>query len=225
MFKQKIKTTILLPVLWLSLVIILGVQLVQPVHAATPAGCPGGPAGPPSAGTVCPDGSTPVPDPTLPLGCPGSAQQGPVASTYTVQCPARAGREACTYSKATNQCLKADGQNAMPGGSSAPTSSTTPTSSTPSGASRTCTAEPLTPANCWIVSYVVDAINILSGLVGVVIVIMIAVGGLQYSSARDNPQATQAAKDKIRNAILALVLFIFGTAFLQYLVPGGIFHP
>lgn len=76
--------------------------------------------------------------------------------------------------------------------------------------------------NCAIIAYLVDFIRILSGLVGVVVVIMITVGGIQYSTARDNPQATAAAKDRITNAILALVFYLFIFAFLQYIVPGGV---
>jgi hypothetical protein len=76
---------------------------------------------------------------------------------------------------------------------------------------------------CGIVAYIQVAINILTAIVGVVIVIMIAVGGIQYSAARDNPQEAAAAKQKIYNAVLALVVYLFSFAFLQYIVPGGIF--
>jgi hypothetical protein len=76
--------------------------------------------------------------------------------------------------------------------------------------------------NCSIVEYLKILINVLSGLVGVVIVIMITVGGIQYSAARDNPQAAAAAKSKITNAVMALVFYLFIFAFLQYIVPGGV---
>lgn len=85
-----------------------------------------------------------------------------------------------------------------------------------------CKDKNITQKNCGIVAYLVDFIKILSGLVGVVVVIMITVGGIQYSTARDNPQATAAAKGRIVNAVLALVLYLFVFAFLQYIVPGGI---
>jgi hypothetical protein len=81
----------------------------------------------------------------------------------------------------------------------------------------------LAPERCGITSYLQLFINVLSGLVGVVIVIMVAVGGVQYASSRDNPQQTAAAKNRIRDALLALVIFIFTFAFLQWLVPGGVF--
>lgn len=77
--------------------------------------------------------------------------------------------------------------------------------------------------NCGIIAYIVTFINILSGLVGIVVVIMITVGGIQYAAAGSNPQAVAAARKRISNAVLALVLYIFMFAFLQWLVPGGIF--
>lgn len=89
-------------------------------------------------------------------------------------------------------------------------------------ASGKCQGPDLNAGNCGIIYYLVTGINILSGLVGVVIVMMIAIGGIQYSTARDNPQAVAAAKARITNAIIALVASLFIYAFLQYIVPGGL---
>lgn len=83
--------------------------------------------------------------------------------------------------------------------------------------------QPLTAENCGIVKYLLLFINGLSALVGLVIVTMITVGGIQYSVTRDNPQAVQAARQRIYNAIIALVIYLFSFAFLQWVVPGGIF--
>ncbi len=77
--------------------------------------------------------------------------------------------------------------------------------------------------HCGILDYLVTAINVLSAIVGVVVVMMIIVGGIQYSAAGDDPQKVQAAKTKITNALLALFVFIFMYAFLQWIVPGGVF--
>lgn len=79
-----------------------------------------------------------------------------------------------------------------------------------------------TKEDCGIIAYLVTFINVLSGIVGVVIVIMITIGGIQYSTARDNPQAAAAAKGRITNAVMALVFYLFIFAFLQYIVPGGV---
>lgn len=85
-----------------------------------------------------------------------------------------------------------------------------------------CEFQPLTRDNCNIVKYILTIIDVISGLVGIVVVIMIAIAGIQYSAARDNPQASVAAKNKIRDALLALVGYLFIYAFLQYIVPGGV---
>jgi len=66
-------------------------------------------------------------------------------------------------------------------------------------------------------------VNILSAGVGIVVVIMIMVGGVQYSIAGDNPAALTAAKKRITDALIALFAFAFSFAFIQWLIPGGIF--
>lgn len=76
--------------------------------------------------------------------------------------------------------------------------------------------------NCGILKYILLITNVLSGIAGTVIVAMIIVGGIQYATAGPDPSKIQAAKLKITNALLALLLFIFGFAILQYFVPGGI---
>lgn len=85
-----------------------------------------------------------------------------------------------------------------------------------------CEDPVVTPDNCQIVKYLVIFINVLTAIAGLVVVLMIIVGGIQYSAARDNPQAVQAAKGKITNALLGLIAYIFTSAFLQWIVPGGI---
>lgn len=66
-------------------------------------------------------------------------------------------------------------------------------------------------------------INVLSALVGIVAVAVIIMGGMQYSSAGGNPNATSAAKKRITNAVLAVVAWIFLYALLNWLIPGGLF--
>lgn len=86
-----------------------------------------------------------------------------------------------------------------------------------------CVEESLNADNCGIISYIVVSINILTGIVGIIVVIMIVVGGIQYSSAAGDPNGVAAAKKKIYNALLALVAYLFVYSFLQWLVPGGVF--
>ena len=64
-------------------------------------------------------------------------------------------------------------------------------------------------------------LNILAAAVGVTAVIMLIIGGIQYSSSNGNPQAVAAAKQKIINVLIGLAAFIFLYAFLQWLIPGG----
>ena len=66
-------------------------------------------------------------------------------------------------------------------------------------------------------------VNALSGLVGIVIVGSIILGGIQYTMASGSPDSTAKAKKRITDSILALIMFIFLFAFLQYLIPGGVF--
>jgi hypothetical protein len=66
-------------------------------------------------------------------------------------------------------------------------------------------------------------INFLSAGVGIVVVAVIILGGIQYSMAGGSPDATAKAKQRILNGLIALLAYIFIFAFLQWLIPGGIF--
>lgn len=68
-----------------------------------------------------------------------------------------------------------------------------------------------------------NIVNFLSAAVGVVVIAVIIVGGIQYSMAGDNANALGAAKRRITNGLIALFAFLFAWAFLQWLIPGGIF--
>ncbi len=77
--------------------------------------------------------------------------------------------------------------------------------------------------NCTIMHYVNIVIDVLSAAVGIIVIIMIVAGGIQYITAGGDPQRVTAAKARIANAVLALVAFLFLFAFLQWIVPGGLF--
>lgn len=66
-------------------------------------------------------------------------------------------------------------------------------------------------------------IRFLSAGVGIVVVGSIIWAGIQYSSSQGNPEQTAQAKLRIQNSFLALVLYLFIFALVQYLVPGGLF--
>lgn len=81
----------------------------------------------------------------------------------------------------------------------------------------------LNSSNCGIIKMIVIITNIMSAIVGVVIVISIIWAGIQYSMAKSDPNAVAQARSRVANAILALFLYIFMFAFLQWVVPGGVF--
>lgn len=85
------------------------------------------------------------------------------------------------------------------------------------------TSTDLNPNNCGIVYYIWLIINVLSALTGIVLVISLIAAGIQWTTAGDNPQQLSAAKTRIVNMLIALFLFAFTYAFLQWVVPGGVF--
>ncbi len=87
-------------------------------------------------------------------------------------------------------------------------------------ASGNCSAS---TSQCDLISqYIQPLVNLLAALVGVAVVISIIIGGIQYGSSAGDPQKVSAAKNRIRNAIIALITFIFLYALLNFLIPGGL---
>jgi hypothetical protein len=68
------------------------------------------------------------------------------------------------------------------------------------------------------------SLNILSAIVVLAAVIMLIVAGIQYTASNGDPQAIAAAKKKISNVLMGIFAFIFLYAFLDWLIPGGIFE-
>lgn len=85
-----------------------------------------------------------------------------------------------------------------------------------------CQDQNVDKTNCGIVRRIVDVINILTALVGIVAAIMLTVWGIQYAASRDNPQMVASARQHILQTVLAVIMYLFVYAFLQWLVPGGI---
>lgn len=79
----------------------------------------------------------------------------------------------------------------------------------------------LQPEDCDIMRYIALITNGLSVIVGIVVVMMLIIAGIRYSSAGGNPQAIASAKQHIYKALLALTLYLFLFAFLQWIIPGG----
>lgn len=66
-------------------------------------------------------------------------------------------------------------------------------------------------------------VNFLAVLVGLAVLIGIVFGAILYSSSGGSADQAKRGIGYIRNALLALVLFIFMYAIVNFLVPGGLF--
>lgn len=73
-----------------------------------------------------------------------------------------------------------------------------------------------------IIVYLREVLQLMSSAVGIVIVLMLVIAGIQYISSTGNPSLVGAAKKRIINALTALFLFLFMVTLLQFIVPGGI---
>lgn len=81
----------------------------------------------------------------------------------------------------------------------------------------------VTSGSCDLVSkYIQPLIDLLAGGVGLAVVISIVIGGMQYSSSGGDSSKITAAKNRIRNSIIALLMYLFLLAFLNFLIPGGL---
>jgi hypothetical protein len=73
-----------------------------------------------------------------------------------------------------------------------------------------------------IVEYLKLALQFLSGGVGLVILLMLIIAGIQYITSAGDPAQVKNAKERVVNALTALVLFILAFAIISFIVPGGI---
>ena len=71
--------------------------------------------------------------------------------------------------------------------------------------------------------YVSPIVLLLTASIGVLAVISYIVAAIQYSSAGDDPGAVSRAKDRAFKTTLGLLAYLFLFAFLNYLIPGGLF--
>lgn len=72
--------------------------------------------------------------------------------------------------------------------------------------------------------YLNPTINLLSAIFGTVAAMSIIIGGINFSTSEGDPQKAAKAKSRITNTIIAVVAYLFLYAFLQFLVPGGLFN-
>ncbi len=85
-----------------------------------------------------------------------------------------------------------------------------------------CNGKEVTSSDNCIIENINVAINILSGSIGLLVIIVIIIAGIQYTTAAGDPQRIGKAKNRIRNAIIALVAYMFLYGFLQWVIPGGL---
>ncbi|MEK7599547.1 MAG: hypothetical protein AAB462_00740 [Patescibacteria group bacterium] len=99
-----------------------------------------------------------------------------------------------------------------------------------------CAADPTIPAcaanskalcnsnSCDLVKkYVNPAIQMLTIAFGLIAVISLVMGGIQYSASGGDPQKVTEAKKRISLTLMAIAAYAFSFAFIQFLVPGGVF--
>lgn len=81
-----------------------------------------------------------------------------------------------------------------------------------------------TTSNSIINNYLNPIINFLAAGVGIIVVIMVVVGGVQYTASGGDPNAAAEARKRITNGLIALVTFAFMYSILEFIIPGGVFH-
>ena len=62
------------------------------------------------------------------------------------------------------------------------------------------------------------------GIIGVLAVVMIIVAGVIYATAGDSDEKVRTAKTMIKNTVIGIILFMFMTIILEFLIPGGVFR-
>jgi len=63
-------------------------------------------------------------------------------------------------------------------------------------------------------------VRFLSVGVSAVVVLSLVIAGLQYIGSQGSPENTNKAIDRIRRALIGLIIYIFAFAIINYLVPG-----
>ena len=66
-------------------------------------------------------------------------------------------------------------------------------------------------------------INILTGAVGIAAVGGVVYGSILYASSGGNAEQTKKGMETIRNTIIGMVLYALMYAFLNFIIPGGLF--
>ena len=110
------------------------------------------------------------------------------------------------------------------GGTTSDTPSGTTTTSRTSDAVKTSINFGCTGKGNPITDLIFAVIRFLSAGVGLVIIASVIVGGIQYIVSGGDPSATQKAVNRLVTSLVALLIFIFAYAILNYIIPGGFFN-
>lgn len=78
-------------------------------------------------------------------------------------------------------------------------------------------------SNLIIINILIVVVNFMSIIVGLAVLIGIVFGALLYTSSSGNAEQAKRGIGYIRNAVIALVLYVFMFAIINFLVPGGLF--
>jgi hypothetical protein len=73
-----------------------------------------------------------------------------------------------------------------------------------------------------IVAYLILILKLVNELVGMVIILVLIIAGIQYITSVGDPTRIKSAKKRITQAITALVLYMLSIAILTFLIPGGL---
>ena len=74
-----------------------------------------------------------------------------------------------------------------------------------------------------IINLLQQAVKVLYGVIGVLAVVVIMVAGVIYGTAGDREDRVKLAKTMITNTVIGILLYVFMTVILNFLVPGGVF--
>lgn len=72
--------------------------------------------------------------------------------------------------------------------------------------------------------YLNPFINLLSVTFGLITVISLILGAIQYITSEGDPQKASRAKNRMVNTVFAILAYAVLYGFLQFLVPGGVFN-
>lgn len=171
-----------------------GGRLVAVANAANqiPAGCP-------SSDNPAQPGQYPASCAQIPLGCPGSSLQGPPSAGFNPS--------TCPYDAQGNP------QSSVAAGKPCGSGSNTVTTGVDVGCQNT--GNP-------IYDYLRAIIRFIAGIFGILAVLIVIISGIQYITSSGNPQAIAAAKKRLVNVIISIVLFVLMFGILNYLIPGGV---